>query len=54
MKAALITNLGCILYGFQTVGGYVVGDSGGGRWSRTLGAGLCGCAEHSVQGKSFS
>ena len=26
-EAALITNLGCILYGFQTVGGYVVGDS---------------------------
>ena len=25
-EAALITNLGCILYGFQTIGGYVVGD----------------------------
>ena len=25
-EAALITNLGCILYGFQTTGGYVVGD----------------------------
>jgi L-iditol 2-dehydrogenase len=26
-EAALITNLGCVLYGFQTLGGYVVGDS---------------------------
>jgi threonine dehydrogenase-like Zn-dependent dehydrogenase len=26
-EAALITNLGCVLYGFQTVGGYVVGDN---------------------------
>ena len=26
-EAALITNLGCILYGFQTIGGYVVGDN---------------------------
>ena len=26
-EAALITNLGCILYGFQTTGGYVVGDN---------------------------
>jgi threonine dehydrogenase-like Zn-dependent dehydrogenase len=26
-EAALITNLGCVLYGFQTTGGYVVGDS---------------------------
>lgn len=25
-EAALITNLGCVLYGFQTVGGYIVGD----------------------------
>lgn len=25
-EAALITNLGCVLYGFQTVGGYVAGD----------------------------
>jgi len=25
-EASLITNLGCILYGFQTIGGYVVGD----------------------------
>jgi L-iditol 2-dehydrogenase len=25
-EAALITNLGCVLYGFQTTGGYVVGD----------------------------
>ena len=25
-EAALITNLGCILYGFQTIGGYVVGE----------------------------
>jgi L-iditol 2-dehydrogenase len=25
-EAALITNLGCVLYGFQTIGGYVVGD----------------------------
>jgi L-iditol 2-dehydrogenase len=26
-EAALITNLGCILYGYQTIGGYVVGDN---------------------------
>jgi len=26
-EAALITNLGCVLYGFQTVGGYFVGDN---------------------------
>jgi L-iditol 2-dehydrogenase len=26
-EAALITNLGCVLYGFQTVGGYFVGDT---------------------------
>jgi L-iditol 2-dehydrogenase len=26
-EASLITNLGCVLYGFQTVGGYIVGDS---------------------------
>jgi 2-desacetyl-2-hydroxyethyl bacteriochlorophyllide A dehydrogenase len=26
-EAALITNLGCVLYGFETVGGYVVGDT---------------------------
>ena len=26
-EAALITNLGCVLYGFQTTGGYVVGDN---------------------------
>lgn len=26
-EAALITNLGCVLYGFQTVGGYIVGDT---------------------------
>jgi len=25
-EASLITNLGCVLYGFETVGGYVVGD----------------------------
>lgn len=25
-EAALITNLGCVLYGFQTLGGYVAGD----------------------------
>jgi threonine dehydrogenase-like Zn-dependent dehydrogenase len=25
-EAALIANLGCVLYGFQTTGGYVVGD----------------------------
>ncbi|MBW1667442.1 MAG: alcohol dehydrogenase catalytic domain-containing protein [Deltaproteobacteria bacterium] len=25
-EAALITNLGCVLYGFQTTGGYIVGD----------------------------
>lgn len=25
-EASLITNLGCVLYGFQTVGGYVAGD----------------------------
>jgi L-iditol 2-dehydrogenase len=25
-EAALITNLGCVLYGFETVGGYVAGD----------------------------
>ncbi len=25
-EASLITNLGCILYGYQTTGGYVVGD----------------------------
>jgi L-iditol 2-dehydrogenase len=25
-EAALITNLGCVLYGFQTVGGYVAGE----------------------------
>ena len=25
-EAALITNLGCVLYGFETIGGYVVGD----------------------------
>ena len=25
-EAALVTNLGCALYGFQTTGGYVVGD----------------------------
>ncbi|MGD8228309.1 MAG: alcohol dehydrogenase catalytic domain-containing protein [Desulfobacteraceae bacterium] len=26
-EAALVTNLGCVLYGFQTTGGYVVGDT---------------------------
>ena len=26
-EAALLTNLGCILYGFETIGGYVVGDT---------------------------
>ena len=26
-EASLITNLGCVLYGFETVGGYVVGDT---------------------------
>ena len=25
-EASLITNLGCVLYGFETIGGYVVGD----------------------------
>jgi L-iditol 2-dehydrogenase len=25
-EASLITNLGCVLYGFETVGGYIVGD----------------------------
>ena len=25
-EASLVTNLGCVLYGFQTLGGYVVGD----------------------------
>ena len=25
-EAALVTNLGCVLYGFETVGGYIVGD----------------------------
>jgi len=25
-EASLITNLGCVLYGFETVGGYLVGD----------------------------
>jgi L-iditol 2-dehydrogenase len=26
-EAAVITNLGCVLYGYQTTGGYVVGDN---------------------------
>ncbi len=26
-EAALITNLGCVLYGIETVGGYIVGDT---------------------------
>jgi 2-desacetyl-2-hydroxyethyl bacteriochlorophyllide A dehydrogenase len=26
-EASLITNLGCVLYGFQTIGGYIVGDT---------------------------
>lgn len=26
-EAALITNLGCVLYGFETAGGYIVGDT---------------------------
>jgi L-iditol 2-dehydrogenase len=26
-EAALLTNLGCILYGFETIGGYVVGNT---------------------------
>jgi L-iditol 2-dehydrogenase len=26
-EAALVTNLGCVLYGYQTTGGYVVGDN---------------------------
>ncbi len=26
-EASLITNLGCVLYGFETIGGYVVGDT---------------------------
>jgi L-iditol 2-dehydrogenase len=26
-EASLITNLGCVLYGFETVGGYVVGEN---------------------------
>lgn len=26
-EAALLTNLGCILYGFETIGGYIVGDT---------------------------
>lgn len=26
-EASLVTNLGCILYGYQTTGGYVVGDN---------------------------
>lgn len=26
-EAALITNLGCVLYGIQTIGGYIVGDT---------------------------
>ena len=26
-EASLITNLGCVLYGFETIGGYIVGDS---------------------------
>ena len=25
-EASLITNLGCVLYGFETIGGYIVGD----------------------------
>lgn len=26
-EASLVTNLGCVLYGFETIGGYVVGDT---------------------------
>jgi len=26
-EASLLTNLGCVLYGFETIGGYVVGDT---------------------------
>jgi len=26
-EASLITNLGCVLYGFETIGGYIVGDN---------------------------
>jgi 2-desacetyl-2-hydroxyethyl bacteriochlorophyllide A dehydrogenase len=26
-EASLLTNLGCILYGFETIGGYIVGDT---------------------------
>lgn len=26
-EAALVTNLGCVLYGYQTTGGYIVGDT---------------------------
>ena len=26
-EASLLTNLGCVLYGFETVGGYIVGDT---------------------------
>ncbi len=26
-EASLITNLGCVLYGYETVGGYIVGDT---------------------------
>ncbi|ODS40556.1 MAG: alcohol dehydrogenase [Candidatus Altiarchaeales archaeon WOR_SM1_79] len=26
-EASLVTNLGCVLYGFETVGGYLVGDN---------------------------
>jgi L-iditol 2-dehydrogenase len=25
-EASLVTNLGCVLYGFETIGGYIVGD----------------------------
>ena len=26
-EASLLTNLGCVLYGFETVGGYIIGDT---------------------------
>jgi L-iditol 2-dehydrogenase len=26
-EASLLTNLGCVLYGFETIGGYIVGDN---------------------------
>jgi len=52
-EAALVTNLGCILYGFQTIGGYVVGDNVAVIGPGPLGLVAVGVAKALCAGKVF-